>query len=347
MRPTSPYIAAALLLALAACDVPTEAPILEQRWVLPVENTTIPVGDFLPDDVLEAGGVFRVEVDPFTTRLTLAEMCSVCVALDGQVFPKPGFTTQFQESQELPGDVVGLAVSSGQLQLDIRNTLGFDPIRPGGDPGTMTLSLRDGIGGPVVAAVVLDGADDALPDGSTTTTSMDLAGVEVGGTVELLVEVTSPAGDPIQIDSDGALEVDATTGTVDASSATVEATGRTVDIDRVEVDVEDVDEVIRDRIEDGTLLLEIQNPFGVAASGTLVIDYGSGDLTKPLSIASGGSTTSEIDYTGDELRTFLGQSSVALTGSATVDAGSGAISVAPGQELEIEGNLAVTIRIGG
>jgi len=347
MRPLSAFSAGALLLALGACDVPTEAPILEQRWILPVENTTVPVDDFLPDDVTEADGAFLVEVDPFTTRLTLAEMCPVCTVADGAVVPKPPFTVQFQESQELPGDVAGLSVSSGELRLDIRNTLGFDPIRPGGDPGSMTLSLRDGVGGPTVASVTLDGAADALPDGSTTATTIDLAGVQVGGTVELVVEVTSPAGDPVRIDSDGALEVEASTGTVDASSATIEVAGQTVDIDRVELDVEDVDEAIRDRIEEGTILLDVQNPFGVAASGTLVIEYGSGDIAKPLSIASGASTTSEIDYTGDELRTFLGRSSVALAGSATVDPGAGSIAVEPGQEMEIVGSLAVTILIGG
>jgi hypothetical protein len=41
MRPQrTSFLAAACLLA-AACDIPTELPIVEQRWILPFEEVTI------------------------------------------------------------------------------------------------------------------------------------------------------------------------------------------------------------------------------------------------------------------------------------------------------------------
>ena len=40
-------LAAALL--LAGCDIPTAAPIVEQRWILTAAETTLGVEDLLPD----------------------------------------------------------------------------------------------------------------------------------------------------------------------------------------------------------------------------------------------------------------------------------------------------------
>ena len=86
-------------LLLAACDIPTDVPVLEQRWIIPVEETTLGVDRLLPSGITVSGSNFDVSVDPLTTSETLSSLCSSCVALNGLVVPAPAFTSSFGVSQ--------------------------------------------------------------------------------------------------------------------------------------------------------------------------------------------------------------------------------------------------------
>ena len=74
-----------LSVALAACDVPTEAPLIDNRWVLPSESTEIEVMDFLPEGVTLSpdGQAFLVTVTGRTQTTTLGEVCTECTQVNG------------------------------------------------------------------------------------------------------------------------------------------------------------------------------------------------------------------------------------------------------------------------
>lgn len=155
------------LAALSGCDVPTELPIIEQRWVIPIEDKSISVTELLPPsgDVTISGGNFQVNVTPYTVTQTLGDFCPLCAVIDGFTVPKPPFNFTYNDSGGLPTDVVSVEVVSGSIFLGIQNDLGFDPIRPAvADPGTLTVTLYDGdIAGRVLGQAVLAGATDSLP----------------------------------------------------------------------------------------------------------------------------------------------------------------------------------------
>lgn len=77
-------------LLFVACEVPTDPPILEQRWIVPIEEVTLSVDQLLPTGVTVVGDNFSVSIDPFTTIASLAAMCGAsCVALNGFTAPAP------------------------------------------------------------------------------------------------------------------------------------------------------------------------------------------------------------------------------------------------------------------
>jgi hypothetical protein len=66
-----------------------------------------------------------------------------------------------------------------------------------------------------------------------------------------------------------------------------------------------------------------------------------------VAIGAARTSTVVIAFTAEELRAFLGTSPVTLSGSATVAAGAGAITVTPQQVVEIAAKIRLTLLIGG
>ena len=327
------------LAALTGCDAPTEAPILEQRWVLPVESTTISVDELLPTGVTVSGNSFRVNVDPFNASAALQDLCSACAALQGLTAPAPAFKGTITASQSLPADVSAATVTSGSVTIAITNNFNFDPIAGG---GTVTVSLTDGQR-PLGEAVI----SGTMAPGTTVTRTLTVAPGAIGKTVVATTVVDSPGGQLTTIDGARTLVVTATPAPIAASSASVNVANRSVTIDPVDLDVEDIEDSISDRIENGSILLEITNPFGVSLNASADIAYPGGTLSKPLSISSGAMSTATLSYTGDEFRSFLGRSGVLLTGTGTVSPSAGTITVTPGQRAVIKAKLDITLQIGG
>jgi hypothetical protein len=132
------------------------------------------------------------------------------------------------------------------------------------------------------------------------------------------------------------------------ASVTIDVAGRSVDLDPVSLDVEDVDKDLTERILDGGFIVDVVNPFGVASDFQLTVDGPTfAPIQKSSSVGAAGTSTVEISFTVDELRTFLGQPDVTLSGGAVVDAAASQITVLPGQELVLTGKLDLTVRIGG
>src|SRR3989304_1201244 len=132
------------LAALAACDVPTEAPIVEQRWILPVDNTTISVSELLPTGVTVSGNNFAVTVGAFNTSKSLGDLCPGCAPLNGLTAPVPAFDGTFTLSRAPPADVASATVVSGSALIAVQNGFGFDPLAGG---GTTAVTPPDGPGG--------------------------------------------------------------------------------------------------------------------------------------------------------------------------------------------------------
>jgi len=333
-------------LALTGCDYPTTAPILTQRWVLPAENTTIGVDQFLPPGVEENGDAFTLAVDPATVSESLGALCSACP--NGVTVPKPSFTGTLSTSASFPANVSGATLISGSVALAVHNGFSFDPIRPGaGNTGSLTITLTDGPAGPQVAQVVIDGATEALPPGSTVNKLVALTPGPVGPTVYASSVLVSPAGDPVALNTSESLTITATPQALLMSSAEVAVAGRTVRFDSTSLDVSDIDQSIIDAVDQGAYVFDLTNPFGVSVDGNLEITGdGVPTITKTLSVPDGATSSTTVTFTGEELRSFLGRSNVQLTGSGVVSA-AGPITVEPAQEITIDGKLDLSLSFGG
>ena len=340
-----------VLAALSGCDVPTELPIFDVRWVIPVEETSISVVELLPaTGVTISGGNFLVEADTVLLNETLGSLCAACVDSGGFPVPKPVFSLTYDQTGSLATDVVSVDLVSGSISLAIQNDLGFDPIRPAaGSPGTMTVTIYDvDTGGSQLSQVTLDGAvlTDSLPNGALTTIPLNLAPGTVSSTIFAEVDLVSPAGDPVPIDLNAGLDITVAVGPVSVSSATLNVDGLAVNLDPTPLDAEGIDSTAVNRIQSGALILDIQNPFGVGVDLTLDISGpGFTTIQKGLSIGNGATSSVTLMYTATELQSFLGQSGVQITGGGTVVSPGGPATVTPTDEVVIEATLDIVLEI--
>ena len=325
-------------LLFVACEVPTDPPILEQRWVGPIGEVTLSVDQLLPTGVTVVGDNFSVSIDPFTTIASLAAMCGAsCVALNGFTAPAPAFTTSLTASESLPADVSAAVISSTTIEVAIQNGLSFDPIAGG---GTLTITISDGQGGTTLGEVVVDPTTDPMTPGGTLTKTISLSPNSVGTTFFASVAVVSPGGQVALSDTSDQITVTTTTISLLVSSATVTVGIQSVDFDPEPLDVEDIDSQLVDRIQSASLLLDIVNPFGISVSATIAI----GPTSKSLSIDDSATSSTSITYTNSELESWLGQPGITFSGSGIASGGS--ITVSARDELTIQVTLDATIQIG-
>ena len=338
------FMRATLVLAglavLTGCDVPTEAPIIEQRWILPADNTTISVSELLPSGVTVDGNSFAVTVGAFTTDKSLGDLCTACVALNGLTAPVPAFNGTFDLSQTLPANVAEATVASGSALITIQNGFGFDPLAGG---GTLTATVYDGPGGKQIGQTVFTAP---MAAGATVSKTLTLAPGTIGTTLYVDAELSSPGGQTATIATGERMTIIAIPSPILVNSAKVNVANRAVTFEAVDLDVEDIDDTISERIQSGAIVLDITNPFGVGVTGQFDIAYPGGKISKALNVGSGATSTASLTYTGAEFRTFLGKSGVELTGSGTVSSSAGVITVTPGQQVVIKAKIDITLRIG-
>ena len=282
---------------------------------------------------------------------TLGSLCSACLDSGGFPVPKPVFNIVYTQTGDLANDVVSVQLVSGSISWAIQNDLGFDPIRPAaGSPGTMTVTLYDvDASGRQLSQVTLDGAilTDSLPNGALTTIPLNLAPGTVSSRIFAEVDLDSPAGDPVPIDLNAGLDITVAMGPVSVSSATLAVDGLSVVPDTTDLEVEDIDTSVTDRIQSGSLILDIQNPFGVGVDLSLDISgsFLGSPIQKSLSIGIGATSSVTLTYTATELQSFLGQSGVQITGVGTVVSPGGPATVTPTDEVVIEATLDIELEI--
>jgi hypothetical protein len=282
---------------------------------------------------------------------TLGGICPACAPLDGLTVPTPGFSVLYQGGGSLPADVVSATLVSGSISLAIQNDLGFDPINPAGaGTGTMTISIHDvDAAGPVIGQVVLDGATTALPNGALTTVPLVLNPGTVTSAFVAVVEIDTPGGvTPVLIDINARLDITATPGPLLVSSATLDVDGQAVSFEQTTLDVGSIEQDLVSRIQSGSLIVDVQNPFGVAIS--IMVEIGGPGITtlqRILDIGAGPTSSASLDYTGTELSSFLGQPGVFFRGNGAVNSPGTPATVTATQEVLIETSLDLMVEISG
>lgn len=339
------------MVGATACEYPTALPIVESRWVVPIEDTRFGVGDLLPGQVsiTPDGTAFLIDFDPVSFQSSLADICGACAAADGFTVPKPAFSGDIVSGIDFPAQVSSVTIVDGSIQVDITNGLNFDPLNPGGaTTGDFVITITDDADDDVVASTTVDGSTNPFPQGTTLNLVLPLQAVTVEGNIVATITLTSPAGDPVTVDSNLQIAVDATVSNVRVSDVSVDVSNEAVTLDPVSLDLDEVGEEFGERVLSGAFLVDVENPFGVGASVQFTID---GPTIAPIqkSVQLDGSATSSerVDFTMAEIQSILGQPSLMLTGGATVSPGAGIVSVQPGQELVFEASLDFILQVGG
>jgi len=336
--------------ALVACDIPTDVPIVDTRWVVPADSTRFGVGELLPGDVTITAdsSAFLVNFDPVTYSESLGTLCPACAAADGLTVPKPPFLGTFSSAIDFPPEVSSVTVLDGEVALQIQNGLNFDPLRPtSGSFGSLTITIEDDADGDVLGTLTLDGNTTSMAPGSTLNTTLPLSGATIDGSLRATTTVDSPLGDNVTIDSSLEVSVTASPINIRVADVTVNVANRSVNLDPVSLDVQDVGKDLANHVQAGAFLVDVTNPFGVSATFQLSI---SGPAFSPIqkTAAIGPDPTSsiEIDLTSEEIQRFLGEQNVVLEGGGVVDSSAPPVTVLPGQELVLSAKLDLTIRIG-
>ncbi|MCH7991995.1 MAG: hypothetical protein IIC35_06215 [Gemmatimonadetes bacterium] len=339
MNPSRMLLIAAPSLLLSGCDIPSAAPIIEQRWILTVEETTLGVDELLPTSVTVSGSTFDISVDPVTAGASLLDMCPDCAALDGLAFevPVPAFSGSFGSSQALPTEVISAEIVGGSISIQIDNGLSFDPLAGG---GTIVIEVRNGSGGPLLGDLTLDGATEVLAPGGTVTRVLTLVAGTLDAPLVATTVVNVAGGQTTFVDVAETIDVVATVNSILVSSLTINVPGQTVTIDPIAVDLDDIDSDMADHIVQGAIILDVENPFAVSLNG----DVDIGPTTKSFAISGAGTSRVSLLYTGDELRSFIGLAGATFSGSGT--AIGSAVTIRPGQMMTIEVTLDLTIEIG-
>src|SRR5687768_9845105 len=198
MRSSSALALALGSLALAACDIPTEAPILEPRWR------------------------FAVNVPQVAASRTLGEMCPACVPLNGLVAPAPAFSSTITTTSSLPGQVSGANLAAGTVVINLFNSMSYDPLASAGSSATIVVS--DGAGGRELGRVVVT----SLPSNQTTARTLTLATGAIGTSLVATTTIVSNGGPATSINTSQGITVTAIPTGIQASTAQVSVAGKAV-----------------------------------------------------------------------------------------------------------------------
>lgn len=333
-------VAVAGVVMTAACDIPTGAPILVQSWVIAVEGDTISIEEFLPAGVTVVGNSFSIDIGEFASSETLGVLCPDCGDLHqlGNV-PVPAFNGNFTGSNTLPDSVTSAVVTSGTVDIEVKNNLNFDPLTSGGSIG---VTMTDGVDGPEVGGFTMDSTNATLEQGDSVTQTMTLNPGAIQNTLVVNTNVDVPLGITSLIDTTQTIEITATPTSLLVASVDIDLNGREVNFGPQTVDIGDIDTGVTDNIVKGQVTLQIGNPSGATIETTISL----GPVVKSVEIPATATATVTIEYTGDELRQILGQQGVTFRGAGTINS-AGPTTVTPAFEVTLLPQIGFTIAIGG
>ena len=339
------YRPAGLLLLLAgvtACDLPTGMPRWDTTWITPAEETTIHVVELLPAGlgVTPDTSAFELAIEPVSESWTLRDFCAAC-PLVTTVAPKPAFTATVSTTTPLPAAVQSVDVEGGSIDIVLTNGFGFDPIRPGvsSDSGSITITVTSGSA--TVASLVLDGRTQSFAPNTTKNLSLAYVPSTVGGDLDVDLTIVSPAGDAAPMNPNDALGFTLSSDGVLVSEASISVAGQTIEGIETELDLQDVDV---ENIKDGTILLDVENPFGVTGALTIAIEpAGGAAIVKQVALPA-GSASAQVHFSEEEMQRLVGVvSSMSISGTLNP----GTVTVRPDMAITIGMRLRVTVEVGG
>ena len=323
----------------SGCDIPTEGPIIEQRWVLPLEEVGLDQSQLLPPDVTIAGSLYDVTVAPVVATESLGNVCPPCAALDGLMVPTPAYQGSIVSIDNLPTDVVSADVVSGSVDITITNGFTFDPIAGG---GSLTITVAGASGGPVLGTLFLAGPTVALPPFSPPTMhTLLLTDGTVTGAIETTVVIDHTGGQDVPWGASEVIRVDGDVTSLLLDQVTVAVDGLSASFSEEQLDVANLDEGLIDEIQSGSVLLDITNPFGVTWTGSIAF----GAIIKDVDIPADPTSSRAITFTGIELQSILRQDNATFSGTGTL--GGGPAVVTPTAEIIIDPTIDLITEIGG
>jgi hypothetical protein len=322
----------------------------------------VSVAELLPDSVAfnSDSSAFIVTVEGAAFNTTLGDLCGdpACqVPGDVAVPSTPAFSSapgDLTSTIDLPGDVAGITVSGGVLQLQVTNDLGFDPLRPNGvgsaPYGSVSIEITAGA---VNATTTFNGSPTVgLPDGAVTDLNVPLPIGNYTGTITIEVVINAPAGGAATVNSTNTFAVAASVQNLAISSASVAVNAMSVTNDPTEFDLEDVD--LEGVVEGGGVVLTVVNPFNMVADLSLTFSAPAqgGDpavnIQKDFFMAASATSVIDLTLLKSEIESLLGKSGVTVTvgGSATGQGPGNTVTVTPGSTVTVRTQMSLTLNVG-
>lgn len=358
---TSRAALVALSVGVAACDIPSALPIFEQTWVVPADSVTVSVSEILPSNVALNGGgtAFLVTVAaPTAFSSTLGALCGqpACQSPGTVNAPVPAFTSAgaaLTRTVSFPATVASATVTAGTLNLQVNNTLGFDPLRPngaGGPYGSIAITITNGASN---ATTTFTGVLQSIPTGATTNLVVPIPTGAYAASFTVAVALNVPAGSNANLSASNGFSVQPSVTGLTVSQASVVVNAEPISTPPSSFDLEDVE--FGDEIEGGAIILDVTNPFTATAALTMTINApaqnGSGQVTvvKNVNIPATPTSSVTVTLTKPEMTSLAGKSNVTITvsGTATGTGAGNTVSVSPAQVLKLRTNVQLVIRVGG
>lgn len=341
-RSTARLAIAASALAVSACDVPTALPRWDTTWAVPVDALELAVASLLPSGVTLTpdGKAFEFEVDGLRLVERLGDICAACAVLEGQVVPKPPFLVVLRPDVVFPADVASASIVGGEVHVELFHNFGFDPIRPSatqrGSIRVVLTSAND-----TLAAGMIDGAAEAFPSGTHKVLAIPFRKGELGDFLRLSLIIDSPGGDPVRISNASHFELTLAPSPVKISEARVRVEDLAVSMKETSFEVVGGEGLVN-RIRNGTLSLDIDNPFQVAGSFSITLSAPGMSAVRQIPLQP-GQTRPRVEFTGHELQSILREEKATLSATGTVSAPGGTVAIRPDQVMRARSQFELTI----
>ncbi len=347
---------------LAACDFPSEAPILQQTWVVPGDSVAVNVAQILPNNISMAagGGAFVVTVPlPAAFSTTLGALCAQPACQSGATVsaPVPAFTSSgatLTRTVTFPATVASATVTGGTVTLLVNNNLGFDPLRPNGASpayGTMTVTITNGA---TNTATNFNGATQAMPNGAVTNLSVPVPAGTYATSFSVSIAFNVPASSGnYSLAASNSISVTPSVDNLTVSQASVVVVNESINTTPSSFDMDDVD--FADQVEGGGLILDVVNPFTASATGSLVVAAPAQgadpavNISKPFNIAATPTSTVSITLSKAELQSLVGKTGVTMsvTGNATGTGAGNTVTVTPTSRITLRTKVQLILNVGG
>lgn len=332
-------------LLVPACDVPTAVPKWDTVWAVPIDSTSIAVGDLLPPTgaLRTDGTAFLVDLPETPVSLTLAELCPLCERWDGRRARKPATRVSFGAELAFPDEVVSITIAGGEITLETTNGLTFDPIRPSrtarGWWSATVLSDRDPTD--PIGTDTVDGTETAMPPGRTRFDRFALEKATVSG-LTFRYTIDSPAGDPVRFETSSALSIDVAARALRATEVVVSFSPQEIAAPPIEIDLSGFEPSFIENIRGGALVLDVHNPFELEGDLRLAIEAPDATIRRTVHFQP-GTSRARVELNHEQLRALFGEGPVQYRISATVSASSGELALRPSQVLAVGTRLDVVV----